>query len=328
MKKFIPEEIKEVVSRPHFDERVILNKDPSWPKISIVTPSYNQGEFIEDTILSVKNQDYPNFEHIIVDGGSTDNTLEILTKHEGAYNMHWVSEPDKGQSDAVNKGFEMAKGEIIGWINSDDVYFSVDVFSKVALEFLEQPTIDAVYANRVVIDGSNRLVKLQYSCKFNYEKLLKSYYSLYQETVFLRRKVIEKYQLNTELYVVMDSEFWLRIGDHYNFKYVNEFFGGFRVHKENKTVVDNNILRWNKEKQYLINKYGAKRYMIGQGFPWQRIFNQVRGLFSGGYVKYYQLPADIVRLFFYPEERLAFPLKVDKKTFFHYLLRSVTPWLK
>jgi glycosyltransferase involved in cell wall biosynthesis len=307
------------------EERNVSKKQPL---ISVVTPSYNQGQFIEDTILSVKNQNYPNIEHIIIDGGSTDSTLEILKKHEGTYNMRWISEPDKGQADAVNKGFKMASGEIVGWLNSDDVYFSVDVLSKVASEFLKGPIVDAVYANRVVIDESNHLVKLQYSRKFHYNKLLKSYYSLYQETVFLRREVIERCQLNINLYIVLDSEFWLRIGKHYNFKYVNEFFGAFRVHNENKTVVGDHIPRWNKEKQYLMNEYGARRYMIAKGFPWQRISNQVKALFSGGYVEHYQLPLDIVRLFSYRQERLGFPIRMDKKRFFHYLIRSITPWLK
>ena len=327
-KKFTSKEMKDFILNSLSDEKILLNKDLSWPKISIVTPSYNQGEFIEGTILSVKNQNYPHYEHIIIDGGSTDNTIEIIKKYEDTYNIYWISEPDKGQTDAVNKGFKMAKGEIVGWINSDDVYFSVDVLSKVAFEFLKQPNIDVVYANRVVIDESNNLIKFQYSRKFDYYKLLNSYYSLYQETVFLRKKVIDKDKLNTDLHIVLDSEFWLRIGDRYNFRYVNEFFGGFRVHKESKTVIENNILRWNKEKQYLMNEYRARRYMIGKNFPWQRILNQVMALFAGGYINYYQLPVDIVRLFFYRQERLAFQMKIEKKRFFHYLIRSITPWLK
>src|SRR4051812_48252088 len=91
------------------------------PKISIVTPTLNQGNFIEETILSVIGQNYPNLEYIILDGGSTDNTIEIIKKYE-KHLAYWSSEPDKGQSDAINKGFKIATGDILGWINSDDYY--------------------------------------------------------------------------------------------------------------------------------------------------------------------------------------------------------------
>ncbi|MEM2568057.1 MAG: glycosyltransferase, partial [Candidatus Bathyarchaeia archaeon] len=91
--------------------------------VSIITPSLNQGRFIRETLLSVKSQDYPCIEHIVIDGGSTDDTLMILKRYEGTYNLRWISEPDEGHSDAVNKGFRMAQGEIVGWLNSDDVYF-------------------------------------------------------------------------------------------------------------------------------------------------------------------------------------------------------------
>ena len=105
------------------------------PLVSIVTPSYNQGKFIEDTILSVKNQNYSNIEHIVVDAGSTDNTVEILKKYEDSYNMRWISEPDEGQSDAIDKGFKMAKGTILTWLNSDDYYLHDQVISKVVYYF-------------------------------------------------------------------------------------------------------------------------------------------------------------------------------------------------
>ena len=104
-------------------------EERNWPKISIVTPSYNQGQFIEETILSVINQNYPNLEYIIIDGGSTDDTVDIIKKYE-KYITYWVSEPDRGQSHAINKGFRIASGDIFGWINSDD-YYNADIFARV-----------------------------------------------------------------------------------------------------------------------------------------------------------------------------------------------------
>jgi len=113
----LEKKLKEFVSKPLFDEKVILNKDPNYPKISIVTPSYNQAEFLERTILSVLNQNYPNLEYIIIDGGSTDGSVEIIKKYK-KYLTYWVSEKDEGQSDAINKGFEKSTGEILAWLKT------------------------------------------------------------------------------------------------------------------------------------------------------------------------------------------------------------------
>ena len=121
--------IKKFVSSQLFDEKIILNKDISWPKISIVTPSYNQGDFLEQTILSVLNQNYPNLEYIIIDGGSTDKSMEIIKKYE-KYISYWISEKDNGQADAIKKGFRKSSGEIFAWINSDDNYLYKSFFDR------------------------------------------------------------------------------------------------------------------------------------------------------------------------------------------------------
>jgi glycosyltransferase involved in cell wall biosynthesis len=114
MKDFTSQEINKFVSGPLFDENVILNKDTTYPKISIVTPSYNQAQFLERTILSVLNQNYPNLEFIIIDGGSADGSMKIIKKYEKLL-AYWVSGKDKGQSHALNKGFSFATGDYIGW---------------------------------------------------------------------------------------------------------------------------------------------------------------------------------------------------------------------
>ena len=131
MKKYTFKGGKEFVSKPVFNKTILLNKDLSWPKISVITPSYNQAEFLEKTILSVLNQNYPNLEYIIIDGGSSDGSVEIIKKYE-RYIAYWVSEKDDGMYEAINKGLKISTGDILAYLNSDDLYKSNTV--KIAAE--------------------------------------------------------------------------------------------------------------------------------------------------------------------------------------------------
>ena len=186
MRKFTSQEIKEFVSKPLFDEKVLLNKDPSWPKISIVTPSYNQAQFLERTILSVLNQNYPNLEYIIIDGGSTDGSVEIIKKYE-KYLAYWISEKDKGQAHAINKGFEKATGELVGWQNSDDIYLP-NAFYKVVEIFREKPDYDVYFGNIYFIDESDSIIRDLRFVKFSSFSLIYEGTVLANQATFLKKK--------------------------------------------------------------------------------------------------------------------------------------------
>jgi glycosyltransferase involved in cell wall biosynthesis len=210
--------------------------EKDYPLVSIVTPSYNQGKFIEYAILSVKNQSYPNIEHIIVDGKSTDNTLDIIKKYEGKYNLRWISEPDDGQSDAINKGFKMAKGEIIGWINSDDAYFSKNTISEVVNFFDIRSGSQIVYGDIILINAENEIIRINPSVPFFRYESLKIYSIPSQPAVFFKRYIIDKYSLDISLTYGMDYDFWLKIGRENKFFYIKRILSCFRLHDCSKSV--------------------------------------------------------------------------------------------
>lgn len=196
--------------------------------VSVVTPSYNTGEFIEETILSVKNQTYPHIEHIIMDGGSTDGTLDTIKKYEGSYNMSWVSEPDEGQSDAVNKGWKRAKGEILGWLNSDDTYLPHAV--ETAVKFLnDHPETSMVYGECNIINESSQVTGRCQARLFDLRGMLCRGNMVPQPAAFLRREVLDEVgYLDTNLHFSMDFDLWLRIALKFKVAYIPQYLANFR----------------------------------------------------------------------------------------------------
>lgn len=205
--------------------------------MTVVTPSFNQGHFIEDTILSIKNQNYPNIEHLIIDGGSNDDTLNVIKKYEKTYNMRWISEPDEGQSNAINKGIRMADGQIIGWLNSDDVYFSSETISYVVQQFANYENARVIFGDDVLIDKNKNFLFKRTMRDFDYQIMLKKNIISQPATFFLKEVVVDNL-LDEKLHFAMDYELWLRLYNRgYKFIYVNKILASNRIHGQRKMIV-------------------------------------------------------------------------------------------
>jgi glycosyltransferase involved in cell wall biosynthesis len=212
----------------------------SIPSISIVTPSFNQGAFLTEALLSVKEQKYGELEHLVIDGGSDDDTIKILCRYsdEASWkHLRWTSEPDHGQSHALNKGFAKASGDIIGWLNSDDRY-RPGCLNCVSRIFHDRPDIDVVYGDYTWIDENGRTIQRRREIEFSYFILL-YHRVLYIPTTatFFRRRVIEDGNwLDESLYYAMDFEFFVRLASRgYRFLHVPATLGDFRFQRTSKT---------------------------------------------------------------------------------------------
>jgi glycosyltransferase involved in cell wall biosynthesis len=205
------------------------------PSISIVTPTLNQDRFIPATLESIFDQAYPAVEYLVMDGGSTDATLAILKKNE--HRLRWISRPDNGQSSAINAGWEMTRGEIIAWINSDDVYYP-GVFQTVGEYFAAHPDIDIVYGDGDFIDHSGEIIRPYPARAWDYRALVCSAEDfILQPSVFIRRSVLEKAgYLKENLSYVMDFDYWLRAGLCCGFAYLPQKMAGLRLHSSAKSV--------------------------------------------------------------------------------------------
>ena len=204
--------------------------------VSIVTPSFNQDRYIEDTIQSVLAQDYPQIEYRIVDGGSTDNTIGVIKKYESKL-VGWVSEKDKGQTDAINKGFAQAKGDILAWINSDDTYEPGAV--SAAVRYLqEHPDVGMVYGDCNFIDASGKVIGKFNAAQTSYSLLRQGYSHIPQQTMFFRAELWRQVgPLDPSFYFAMDYDLWTRIAARAEIKYVPQTWANFRLHSSGKTLL-------------------------------------------------------------------------------------------
>lgn len=230
-----------------------------WPKISIVTPSLNQGKYIEATIRSVLDQNYPNLEYIIIDGGSTDETLEIIRRYKDGISV-FVCEKDKGQSDAINKGFKRASGEIVGWLNSDDIYLPSTLF-LIGTLFKKFPGSDWIVGSSIIMDSKLKEVKT-----FHYPKskpctwvefICNKYYgiSLSQPPSFWSSRLIRAIgSLDTDLHYSFDYDMYCNAAFHgYRPCCMDIPLAAIRHHPESKT--SKGFLPFRKEQLITVNKY-------------------------------------------------------------------------
>lgn len=206
----------------------------SWPRISIITPSFNQAAFLERTLLSVLDQDYPNLEYIVIDGGSTDGSVEILKKYDNRL-AYWVSEKDRGQSHALNKGFERATGEIIGWLNSDDLYCR-GALRHVGEWFLTHPQDEVHYGGLYLVDEEDCITDAHWAAKPDIRYTYFVGMDVHQQSLFWKRELMERAgKIDESFRFSMDLDFVLRLMLHGRVSRTTRYLGKFREHEAAKT---------------------------------------------------------------------------------------------
>lgn len=208
---------------------------PTLPLVSIITPSFNQGKFIAQTIDSVLAQNYPHIEYLVMDGGSRDETLSVLKGY--GERVRWHSEPDEGQSQAINKGWQKARGEIVSWLNSDDLLYP-DAVSGIVQAFQQHPEIVAAYGDGHYINQHGQVVGRYASRSWSFAELLKSATNFVpQPSLFVRRRVLEDAGwLDEKLHYVMDYELCLRLGKRGDIFYLPQTIAALRLHREAKSL--------------------------------------------------------------------------------------------
>jgi glycosyltransferase involved in cell wall biosynthesis len=261
------EQLARFTQEPRFDPETVLARDDAWPRITIVTPTLNQGQYIERTILSVLNQNYPNLEYIILDGGSRDGTAEIVSKYT-RYLSHWRSQRDGGQAAALREGFERASGDILAWINSDDVYLP-SVLSQIGTIMKEHPATDVCYGNMYLLDPRGQVIaeRRLTGCSPRLLSLGMRHggFGVYQPAAFWRRILYERVgEIDSSLHFDMDNDLFIRFALHRaRFRFHPVPIVGFRIHEASKTFALQD--RSKSEIPMLITRYGLDHASIKAG---------------------------------------------------------------
>lgn len=232
------------------------------PLVTIVTPSFNQARFLEQTMRSVFEQDYPNIEYMVADGGSTDGSVDLIQKYSDRLKW-WVSEKDNGQADAINKGFTRASGEIIAWINSDDYYMPGAVASAVKA-LADHSEVGMVFGNVRVVDETEKVLNQLAYDDWGLADLM-SFHIIGQPAVFMRREVLEKVgHLDQSFHLLLDHQLWIRLASEAGMQYIPELWASAHYHEDCKNLA-------------MAASFGSEAQRIVQ---WMQSSDQYRSLFQ------------------------------------------------
>ncbi|MCK4792142.1 MAG: glycosyltransferase [Desulfobacteraceae bacterium] len=270
--------MKKQLNSVNISKRSVMS---TLPKITIVTPSYNQGQYLEQTILSVLGQQYSNLEYIIIDGGSTDGSVDIVKKYEDKL-AYWVSECDEGQSAAINKGFRSATGDIACWLNSDDLLLPGSLH-KVGQTFAKYPDVEMVTGYTIRTDAQLHIIHNHFTPVQSIWLAQKGVLYFSQQSMFWKRKLLDRVGLLDEtLHASMDAELFVRcLSIKAKIHHLCDYLAVWRLHDVCKTVAHKDL--WQLDRDKLRKKYKHMRYLNPSSFA--LLYYRIWKTFNGDYLK-------------------------------------------